>query len=144
MKENHRLRVMLIMIFVLIVIALGLLAIIIAMSITVSQLRTALKDKEATIYALQYKIDSLSPHYTEKQKKIIATLVGNPEIKILIKKKPSLGGTWGVWSEKNITFITEDKAFVIYDDGHLLGGMVIKITNPDNIKTWKVLWNTLF
>ncbi|MEO0131537.1 MAG: hypothetical protein ABIK73_01155 [candidate division WOR-3 bacterium] len=144
MKENYRLRVMLIMIFALLVVTLGLIAIIIAMSITVSQLRNSIKEKEATIYTLQNRIDSLSPRYSEKQRRIIAKLIGNPEIKVLIRQKPSLGGTWGIWSEKNVTFISEDKLFVIFDDGHLMGGMIVKAVDPDNIKTWKVLWQALF
>jgi hypothetical protein len=144
MKQNVRFRTMLVMIFVLFVVILGLIAIIFAMSLSISQLRKTLKEKESAIYALQNQVDSLTPQYTENQKKIIASLVGNPEIKNFIKRKPTLGGNWGVWSEKNITFIDENKVFVIYDDGHLMGAMVLKIKDPTKLKTWQVLWSTIF
>ncbi|MEO0074487.1 MAG: hypothetical protein ABIK31_00045 [candidate division WOR-3 bacterium] len=144
MKEKNRLRLLFVLLFSSVIIALGLISVIVAMSMTIKQLRQENKMQNDKIWTLQQKVDSLIPVYTEKQEKIIKTIVGNPDIKKLIKSKAVLGGNWGVWSEKNIKFITEDRFLAIFDDGHLMGAMIIRAINPDDIKTWKVLWSTVF
>ncbi|MBS4014882.1 MAG: hypothetical protein KGZ86_00355 [Candidatus Latescibacteria bacterium] len=144
MKEQNRLRLLFVLLFTTVIIALGLVAIIIAMSMSLSQLRQENKLQNDKIWILQNKIDSLTPTYTEKQQKILEIVVGNPDIGKLIKTKPVLGGSWGVWSEKSVKFITEDRLLIIYDDGHLMGAMVVRAVNPVNIISWRVLWSTVF
>lgn len=143
MKENNRSRVLFVCLFVSIVINLGLLAMIVAYSISIRQAKQEIKMLKEKAYTLQTQVDSLKPTYTEKQRAIIQIVVGNPEISKLIKAKPVLGGSWGCWSEKSIKFLTEDKLLILYDDGHLMGAMVIRAKDPQKIKTWKVLWNTM-
>jgi hypothetical protein len=144
MKEQSRLRLLFVLLFTTVIIALGLVAIIIAMSMSLSQLRQENKQQNDKIWILQNKVDSLIPVYTEKQQKILEIVVGNPDIRKLIKTKPVLGGSWGVWSDKSVKFITEDRLLIIYDDGHLMGAMVVRAVNPEKITSWKVLWSTVF
>lgn len=146
MKENRRLQALFVWLFVSIIINLGLLAMLVAYSIAIRQAKQEIKTLKENILVLQTQIDSLKPYkptYTEKQLAIVKAIVGNSEISKLIKTKPVLGGNWGCWSEHNIKFITEDKLLVLYDDGHLMGAMIIHAKDPKNIKKWKVLWNTM-
>lgn len=146
MKENRRLQTLFVWLFISIIINLGLLAMLVAYSISIRQAKQEIKALKEHIGSLQMEIDSLKPYkptYTEKQLSIVKTIVGNAEISKLIKAKPVLGGNWGCWSERNIKFISEDKLLVIYDDGHLMGAMIVYAKDPQNIKKWKVLWNTM-
>lgn len=143
MKENNRARVLFVLLFVTIIICLSLIAIIVAMSLSLNQWKTENRNLKDKTYSLQAELDNLKPIYTPKQESIIKIVVGNPEISKIIKKKPVLGGNWGCWSEKSLKFLTEDKLLILYDDGHLMGAMVVQAKNSQNIKTWKVLWNTM-
>jgi len=143
MKEQKRLRLLFVLLFTTIIICLGLIAIIVAMSLSLSQWKQEGKNLKDKTYVLQAEIDNLKPNYTPKQESIVRVVVGNPEISKVIKKKPVLGGNWGVWSEKNIKFLTDDRLLILYDDGHIMGAMIIKIQNLQNMKTWQVIWNTL-
>lgn len=144
MKEQSRFRLLFVLLFTIVVIALGLVAVIIAMSMSLSHLRQENKIQNDRVWVLQQKVDSLTPIYTEKQQRILKTVIRNPDISKIIKAKPVLGGNWGVWSEKSVKFITDDHLLIIFDDGHMEGAMVVHIINSENIKTWKVLWSTLF
>ncbi len=143
MKENNRARILFVILFISIIVSLGLLAMIVAYSISIRQAKLEIKTLKEKTYNLQYQIDTLTPRFTENQQKIIETVVGNPDISKIIKSKPVLGGNWACWSSKNIKFITDDKLLIIYDDGHLMGAMIVSVKDIQNIKTWKVLWNTL-
>jgi len=146
MKEKNRSRLLFVLLFVTIIINLGLVAFIVATMISLSQSKQEIKALKDNIWVLQTQVDSIKPFkpsYTIRQQVIVQTIVGNPDIAKLIKTKPVLGGNWGCWSEKSIKFLTEDKFFILYDDGHLMGAMVVRAKDPQNIKTWKVLWNTL-
>jgi ABC-type lipoprotein release transport system permease subunit len=143
MKEQGRSRLLFVLLFTTIIICLGLIAIIVAMSLSLSQWKQEGKNLKDKTYVLQAEIDNLKPNYTPKQESIIRVVVGNPEISKVIKKKPVLGGNWGVWSEKNIKFLTDDRLLILYDDGHIMGAMIVKIQNLQNMKTWQVIWNTL-
>ena len=143
MNEQKRLRLLFVLLFTTIIICLGLIAIIVAMSLSLSQWKQEGKNLKDKTYVLQAEIDNLKPNYTPKQESIVRVVVGNPEISKVIKKKPVLGGNWGVWSEKNIKFLTDDRLLILYDDGHIMGAMIIKIQNLQNMKTWQVIWNTL-
>ncbi|MEO0091428.1 MAG: hypothetical protein ABIK61_01790 [candidate division WOR-3 bacterium] len=143
MNNKNRSRIFFVISFVSIIVNLGLLAIIVAMSIALNQHKRLGIDLKEKVEQLEGKVADLTPSYTEKQKAILKTLVNNPEISQLIKIKPSLGGNWGCWSEKSIKFLTEDKLLILYDDGHMMGAMIVRVKNPDDIKTWRVLWNTL-
>ncbi len=143
MNNKNRLRTLFVISFVSIIVNLGLLAIIVAMSIALNQHKRLGIELKEQVEQLEAKVADLAPPYTEKQKLILKNLVNNPEISKLIKTKPSLGGNWGCWSEKNVKFLTENKLLILYDDGHMMGAMVVRVQNPQDIKTWKVLWNTL-
>jgi len=78
---------------------------------------------------------------SERQRIALMNIVGNPDISRLIPQKPTFGGSWGVWSEGNVSFIDERTALVVYEDGHVLGAMIVRINDPKDIGTWKVLWS---
>ena len=143
MKEKGNPKVLFFVIFVTVIICLGLLAVIVAMSLSLNQWKQENKQLKDRTYALQYQVDNLKPVYSENQKAIVQTVVGNPDINKLIKTKPILGGSWGCWSEKSVKFLSEDKLLILYDDGHLAGAMIVQVKDTKNIKTWKVLWNTI-
>ncbi len=143
MKEKNHSRLLFALLFVSIIINLGLLAMIVAYSLSIRQAKQEIKILKDKTYVLQAQVESLKPVYTTKQHTILQTVVNNPEISKLIKTKPVLGGNWGCWSEKSVKFITEDRLLIIYDDGHLMGAMIVRAKDPLNIKTWKVLWNIM-
>ncbi|MCX7785860.1 MAG: hypothetical protein N2201_06530 [candidate division WOR-3 bacterium] len=141
-NKNHS-RIFFVVSFISLIINLALLAIIVAMSIALNQHKRLGVEFKVKVEQLENKVADLTPTYTAKQMTILKTLVNNPEIAKLIRTKPSLGGNWGCWSEKNVKFLTEDKLLILYDDGHMMGAMVVRVKNPEDIKTWRVLWNTL-
>jgi ABC-type lipoprotein release transport system permease subunit len=143
MKEKSRLRLLFALLFTTIIICLGLVAIIIAMSLSLTQWKQENKNIKDKNWSLEVQLNNLKPTYTDKQQAILQSVVGNPDISKLVKTKSVLGGKWGVWSEKGTKFLTEDKLLVLFDDGHLMGAMVIKVKDPSNIKSWKVLWSTM-
>jgi ABC-type lipoprotein release transport system permease subunit len=143
MKEQSRLRLLFVLVFTTVIICLGLIAIIVAMSLSLRQWKQENKNLKDKTYILQAEINNLKPNYTQRQDSIIKIVVGNPDISKVIKKQPVLGGNWGVWSEKSIKFLTEDKLLMLYDDGHIMGAMIVKVNNPQNMKTWQVIWNTM-
>lgn len=144
MKEQSRLRILFVLLFSTIVIVLGLAAVIVAMQMSINQWKRENKQLRDKVWVLQTEVDSLKPVYTDKQKIILANVVGNPQIGQLVKSKPVLGGNWGVWSEKSVKFITDDRLLIVFDDGHMMGAVVVRASNPQNFKTWKVLWSTVF
>ena len=83
----------------------------------------------------------LSRELSAKQKTALKNIVGNPDINKLISQKPTFGGSWGIWSEENVTFVDDRTALIVYEDGHVMGAMIVKISDPSDIGTWKVLWN---
>ncbi len=143
MKEKNHPKLLFFILFVTVIICLGLLAVIVAMSLSLNQWKQENKLLKDKTYALQYQVDNLKPFYSAKQQAIAQAVVGNPDIGKLIKDKPVLGGNWGCWSEKSIKFLTDDKVMIQYDDGHMMGAMIVQVKDVQNIKTWKVLWNTL-
>lgn len=146
MKEKNHPKLLFFILFVTVIICLGLLAVIVAMSLSLKQWKQENKTLKNNIWVLQHQVDSLEPfkpYYTTKQQEIVEIIVGNPEISKLIKTKPILGGSWGCWSEKSIKFLTDNKLLILFDDGHMMGAMIVQVKDPQNIKTWKVLWNTL-
>lgn len=142
MKEKSRSRLLFALLFSTIIICLALVAIIIAMSLSLTQWKQESKALKDSVWVKEQKIDSLTPKYSEKQKAIISNVVGNPDIGKLVKTKPVLGGNWGVWSEKSVKFLSEDRLLIIYDDGHMMGAMIVRAVKPEDLKTWKVLWST--
>ena len=141
-KKNHP-KLLFFLLFVAIIICLSLLAVIVAMSLSLNQWKQENKLLKDKTYTLQYQVDNLKPAYSENQKAIVQAVVGNPDINKLIKTKPVLGGSWGCWSEKSIKFLTDNKLLILFDDGHMMGSMIVQVKDVQNIKTWKVLWNTL-
>lgn len=144
MKELSRLRLLFVLLFTTVIIVLGLVAVIIAMQMSINQWKRENKQLRDKVWTLETQIDSLKPRYTEKQKLILANIIGNPDLFGLIKAKPVLGGNWGVWSEKSVKFITDERFLIIFDDGHMMGAMVVRAINPENMKSWKVLWSNVF
>jgi hypothetical protein len=143
MKEKNHPKLLFFILFVTVIICLGLLAVIVAMSLSLNQWKQENKLLKDKTYTLQYQVDNLKPFYSAKQQAIAQAGGGNPDIGKLIKDKPVLGGNWGCWSEKSIKFLTDDKLIIQYDDGHMMGAMIVQVKDVLNIKTWKVLWNTL-
>ncbi len=76
-----------------------------------------------------------------RQEAALKSIVGNPDINKLISQKPTFGGSWGIWSEENVTFVDDRIALMVYEDGHVMGAMIVRISDPSDIGTWKVLWN---
>ena len=143
MKEKSHPKVLFFMLFVTVIICLGLIAVIVAQLLSLNQWKRENKKLKNDTYALRYQVDNLKPVYSENQKVIVQAVVGNPDINKLIKTKPVLGGSWGCWSEKSIKFLSEDRLLILYDDGHMMGAMIVQVKDVQNIKSWKVLWNTL-
>ena len=66
-------------------------------------------------------------------------LVENEKISSLMKMKPVLGGTWGVNSPDNIIYLSPDVLFLTVEDGHIQTHLILRIENPEDITTWRVL-----
>lgn len=70
-------------------------------------------------------------------KDIIADLMKHNE---LIPYEGVLGGTMGFWSESEIHLLTPKWVVASFDDGHILGHMLLEYKVSDNGKiSWKVL-----
>ena len=74
--------------------------------------------------------------YRENIQKV---LVSNGRIGTLIKSEPVLGGKWGVYTSNNIIFLTPDVLFVNVENGHTMVRLILRVEDPKDITTWKVL-----
>ena len=66
-------------------------------------------------------------------------LSSQKELASLVNVKPTLGGSWGIHSSENIIFITQDLLFVTVEDGHMMVKLLLRIEDPKNVRSWKVL-----
>ena len=66
-------------------------------------------------------------------------LSSQKELAFLVNVKPTLGGSWGIHSSENIIFITQDLLFVTVEDGHMMVKLLLRIEDPKNVRSWRVL-----
>ena len=66
-------------------------------------------------------------------------LSSQKELASLVNVKPTLGGSWGLYSSENIIFITQDLVFVTVEDGHMMVKLLLRIENSKDVSSWKVL-----
>lgn len=92
--------------------------------------------KDNKIVYLNYKINELKNGETNVSKsdmigKIKKTIEEN--LDKIIDKKPPNGYKWFL---DEVKFIKNDIVKIQYEDGHTLNSITVKITNPDDYKTW--------
>lgn len=80
---------------------------------------------------------------TERKKRyretILNAVVNNPQIATLIPRKSPMGGTWIVGSRDDVQFLGSGLVAIDYEDGHVAGRLLVKVDDPHDLKTWKVL-----
>lgn len=84
---------------------------------------------------------STTRNYTLRQQAILKEIVNTPDIARLIPQKPSLGGQWRCFSEKQVFFLDRNHVAFTYEDGHTRGAAVVQIQDPQKCSTWKVIWS---
>jgi hypothetical protein len=70
---------------------------------------------------------------------VLEEVVNNVRIERLIPRKPVLGGTWRVASPKDVEFLGNGQVALDYEDGHLTGRLIVKVVEPNDLSTWKVV-----
>jgi len=135
---------------VLIVILIFVIAL---LSLKIWMMSEALNESKEDLRKLSMKAVSSPPPRTnpqvikpemklsERQRIVLKNIVGNPDVSKLISQKPTFGGKWSIWSDENVIFIDDRTALIVYEDGHVMGAMIVKIPDPNDIGKWKVLWN---
>jgi hypothetical protein len=66
-------------------------------------------------------------------------VVRRPAIASLIARPPVMGGTWSVGSARDVRFVVPGAVALDYDDGHLVGRLVMRIVDAMDPRTWGVL-----
>jgi hypothetical protein len=130
-----------------------LLFVIALLSLKIWMMSETLKESKEDLRKMSMKARSSKPSQTtsqvikpevklsERQQIALKNIVGNPDFSKLISQKPTFGGRWSIWSDENVTFIDDRTALIVYEDGHVMGAMIVKIPDPNDIGRWKVLWN---
>jgi hypothetical protein len=70
---------------------------------------------------------------------IVSAVVENPDVASLIPRKPTMGGTWRVGGKEDVQFLGNGTVAIEYEDGHVAGRLVVKVEDPHDVKTWKVI-----
>jgi hypothetical protein len=70
---------------------------------------------------------------------IVKSAVNNPEFARLIPRDPTLGGSWRVGSKEDVHFLGNGQVALDYEDGHVAGRLVVKVEDPHDPRTWKVI-----
>jgi hypothetical protein len=76
---------------------------------------------------------------TRYREAIQAAVVDNPKIAALIPRKPTMGGSWRVGAKEDVKFLGNGQVAIEYEDGHVAGRLVVKVEDPHEMKTWKVI-----
>lgn len=99
-----------------------------------------IQQKDKTIEILTHQINSLkranNNELTGNSDNIRRSISKN--LTSIVSERPSLGGKWYL---SEIKFIKKDLVYIEYEDGHTLGSLVLKITNPSDYKTWIKIHN---
>lgn len=76
----------------------------------------------------------------ERYREAIRTAATNSaEVAALIPRKPTMGGSWRVGGKEDIHFLGNGQVALDYEDGHVAGRLVVKVEDPHDPKTWKVI-----
>ncbi len=109
------------------------------------KLRDSVDTMQKRVRDLQKELTYWKPRWSERQETAVQTVLNNTKLTTLVASRPPSGDKWVCSERRQIHFLTKNILLLVYHGKKYpknKGLMVLRVSDPKDLRTWRVIWQT--